>query len=65
MGKFLLGLAVTLAIGIGLYYFLLSDTPRASAVKEELGRGSEIEMQIEESNRIPPGAVMEDGTIFE
>lgn len=65
MGKFLLGLAVAFAIGMGLYYFLLSDAPREDAVKQEIDRGAEIEMQIEESNRIPPNAVMEDGTIPE
>ena len=65
MGKFLLGLVVALAIGTGLYYFLLSDAAREEAVNEELDRGAEIEMQIEETNRIPPNAVMEDGTIPE
>ncbi len=65
MGKFALGLVVALAIGMGLYYFLLSDAPRDDAVNEELDRGAEIEMQINEVNTIPPNAVMEDGTIPE
>jgi len=65
MGKFFLGLAVAIAIGMGLYYFLLSDAPREDAVNGEIERGAEIELQINESNKMPPNAVMEDGTIPE
>ena len=65
MMRFLIGLAAALALGAGLYYFLLSDAPRGEAVQEELDRGIETQLQINESNRIPSGAVMEDGTLSE
>lgn len=65
MKGFLIGLVVALAIGTGLYYFLLSDAAREEAVDEEIDRGVETQLQINEANRIPPDAVMEDGTIFE
>lgn len=65
MLRFLIGLAAALALGAGLYYFLLSDAPREDAVRQELDRGAEVQLQVNEANRIPPGAVMEDGTLPE
>lgn len=63
MRNFLIGLVVALAIAAGLYYFMLYDASRESAVNEELERGAALDLQITEANRIPGDAVMEDGTL--
>ncbi|HWO07106.1 MAG TPA: hypothetical protein VNM40_00825 [Candidatus Paceibacterota bacterium] len=65
MKNFLIGLVVALAIAAGLYYFLLQDAARQSAVDDEIERGAAIDLQINEANRIPPGVMMEDGAIPE
>ena len=60
MGRFLLGLVVALAIGAGVYYFLLMDASAPAETEPETVRGADVNLQ---ANPIPKGAIMEDGTL--
>ena len=57
MGNFLLGLVVALAIAAGVYYYLFIYVQKQVPQDE---RGASLNVEL---NRIPAGAVMEDGTI--
>ena len=57
MGNFLLGLVVALAIAAGVYYYLFIYVQEQTPQDE---RGASLDVKV---NRIPAGAVMEDGTI--
>ncbi|MFZ2886662.1 MAG: hypothetical protein WA021_02465 [Minisyncoccia bacterium] len=62
MGKFLFGVVMALLIAAGLYFYMVIGTAQEEAPQEQ--QGASLDLQIDEK-RIPPGAVMEDGTLPE
>ena len=60
MRGFLLGLVVALAIGAGVYYFLMMDTTDLSTTEPETVRGADVNLQ---ADPMPENVIMEDGTL--
>lgn len=66
MIKFIFGLvAIIVAVGIAYYYLSvkpITDSQRAQLQPAQQGAAANVEVR---TNPIPPGAVMEDGTLPE
>lgn len=54
---------VVLIIAGSMYYFWSASLPQARQVPEKKGVRVEVEATPPQEKYIPPGAVMEDGTI--
>jgi|GEM_PF-1866535 len=62
MLKFLIGLVVVLAAVVGGYYYVFMADAEVQEAQEQRGAAANVQVN---TNRIPAGAVMEDGTLPE